>query len=40
MAPERNQKDRWDKAAVIGTVAGGVLVPLALALASTSTGQS
>src|SRR5689334_19685958 len=30
---EADQKDRWDKAGVIGAVAGGVLVPLALAVA-------
>jgi hypothetical protein len=33
MALECNQKDRWDKAAVIGTVAGGMLVPVTLAVA-------
>ena len=30
---EGDKKDAWDKAAVMGTVAGGVLVPFALAVA-------
>src|SRR5258708_7311518 len=30
---DSDKKSPWDKAAVIGTVAGGVLVPLALAVA-------
>src|SRR6266566_9840703 len=30
---EGGKKSPWDKAAVIGTVAGGVLVPMALAVA-------
>src|SRR3954464_15603132 len=33
MSPESRRKDNWEKASVIGTVAGGVLVPFALALA-------
>lgn len=30
---EAEQKDHWDKAGIVGTVAGGVLVPMALAAA-------